>query len=311
MDKKLRNITIQQLGSLVNLVKERSFSKAAKKMYLTQPSLTKHIKNLEEEIGARVVERKNTGVTLTQEGKILYECAKRTLAHIEETGEKISRIKESEAGDIYIAASSIPATYILPQVLKAFRSRHADIKCRIKSSDSDSAMGMILDGEVEIGFVGREITHKQLCSTPLWGDRLVLIIPADHRWHGKKKVSCPEVLKEPFVSREQGSATRMIVEKYFRENTNSDFSGFNTICEFGSSTAVKEAVINGLGVSIISINAVRRELDNGTLREIPLEGCSIERNFHMIYKSNLGLMKHHEIFIDFIKDYGLNICHEQ
>jgi len=311
MDRSLRNVTIQQMESLVNLVEERSFSRAAKKMYLTQPSLTKHIKNLEEETGARVVERKNTGVTLTPEGKILYECAKRMFRQIDDAGEKILRMKESESGSIYVAASSIPATYILPRALKAFKDSHSSIQCHVKASDSDSALGMILDDEAEIGFVGREIVHRQLNRIPLWKDRLVLVIPASHKWHGREQISPGEVSKEPFVSREQGSATRKVLEEYLRKSTNLDFSGFNIVCELGSSEAIKEAVMDGLGVSIISIHAVKREIESGLLLEIPIKGCSIERNFYMIYKIGLGLMRHHGIFLDFIRNYELDARHEK
>ena len=311
MDRSLRNVTIQQMESLVNLAEERSFSRAAQKMYLTQPSLTKHIKNLEEEIGERVAERRNTGVTLTPEGKILYECAKRMFRQIDDAGEKISRIRESESGSIYVAASSIPATYILPRVLKAFKDNHSGIQCHVRASDSDSALGMILDDEAEMGFVGREIVHRQLNTIPLWKDRLVLVIPASHRWHGREKVSPDEVSKEPFVSRERGSATRKVLEEYLRKNTNLDLSGFNIVCELGSSEAIKEAVLDGLGVSIISIHAIKREIESGLLLEIPIEGCSIERNFYMIYKIGFGLMKHHGIFLDFIRNYELDVRHEK
>jgi len=310
MDRNMKNITIQQMESLVNLVEERNFSRAAKKMCLTQPSLTKHIKNLEEGADVRVVERKNTGVTLTPEGKILYNCAKRMFRQIDEAGEKISRMKESESGDIYVAASSIPATYILPRVLKTFKDSHSGIQCHVKASDSDSALEMILDDTSEIGFVGREIVHRQLETTPLWRDRLVLIIPASHRWKGKEKVSTDEISNEPFVSREPGSATRKVLEEYLRTHMNSNLSGFNIACELGSSEAVKEAVLDGLGISIISIHAVKREIANGMLLEVPMEDCSIERNFYMIYKTGSGLMKHHGIFLDFIKEYELNCCNE-
>ena len=107
-------VTLQQMESLVNLVEERSFSHAAKRMNLTQPSLTKHIKNLEDLINARVVNRKNRAIPLTPEGRIVYDCAKRLFKMIDEAGEKVLRAGESESGDIYISASTIPATYILP-----------------------------------------------------------------------------------------------------------------------------------------------------------------------------------------------------
>ena len=309
MHRDLRNVTIQQLKSLVNLAQERSFSRAAKKMYLTQPSLTKHIKNLEEQLGTRLVDRNNRELSLTPVGRVLCESAKRVFGLISETGEKIARMNDNEFGNIHIAASTIPATYILPHALSKFMSCHHDIHCYVKTSDSDATLDMILDDEAEIGFVGREIVNRKLHVEPLWKDKLVLVIPAFHRWCGEEKVSLGEISKEPFVSREHGSATRKIMEEYLRKEMNLHLSGFNIVCDMGSSEAVKEAVLAGLGVSIISIHAVKRELGNGLLFAVPMENCSIERNFYMIYKTRFSLMRHQEVFLDFIRNYELDARH--
>ncbi|MBW2558720.1 MAG: LysR family transcriptional regulator [Deltaproteobacteria bacterium] len=309
MERYLKNITIQQMRSLVCLAEERSFSRAAKKMYLTQPSLTKHIKNLEEETGVQLVDRKSRGISLTPEGRILCESARRVFGLIDDTGEKIARMKDNESGSISIAASTIPATYILPHSLSKFRDGHKNIRCYVRTNDSDLTLDMILNDEAEIGFIGREIAGRKLRAESLWRDRLVLVVPASHKWSGRGKVSLNEVSTEPFVSRERGSATRKVLEEYLRKNTNLALSGFNIVCELGSSEAVKEAILAGLGVSIISIHAVGREIESGLLLEIPVENCSIERNFYMIYKARVGLMKHHRIFLDFIRNYELDARH--
>ncbi|MBW2648260.1 MAG: LysR family transcriptional regulator [Deltaproteobacteria bacterium] len=220
MERYLKNITIQQMRSLVCLAEERSFSRAARKMYLTQPSLTKHIKNLEEETGVQLVDRKSREMSLTPEGRILCESAKRVFALIDDTGEKIASMKENESGSIRIAASTIPATYILPHSLSRFRDRHKDIHCHVRTNDSDLTLDMIFNDEAEIGFIGREIAGRKLREEPLWRDRLVLVVPASHKWSGREKVSLDEVSIEPFVSRERGSATRKVLEEYLRKNTN-------------------------------------------------------------------------------------------
>ncbi|MBN2539694.1 MAG: LysR family transcriptional regulator [Deltaproteobacteria bacterium] len=309
MERYLKNITMQQMRSLVCLAEERSFSRAAKKMYLTQPSLTKHIKNLEEETGVQLVDRKSRGISLTPEGRVLCESAKRVFGLIDDTGEKIARMKENESGSIRIAASTIPATYILPRSLSIFRDRHKDIHCYVRTNDSDITLDMILNDEAEIGFIGREIAGRKLRSESLWRDRLVLAVPAAHKWNGRDNVSLDEVSTEPFVSRERGSATRTVLEEYLLKNTNLTLSEFNIVCELGSSEAVKEAILAGLGVSIISIHAVGREMENGLLAAVPIEDCSIERNFCLIYKARIGLMKHHRVFLDFIRKYELDERH--
>ena len=309
MNQSMKNITIQQMRALVCLAEERSFSRAARKMYLTQPSITKHIKNLEEEAGVPLVDRKSGEISLTPEGKILCESAKRVFGLIDDTGEKIARMKKYESGDISIAASTIPATYILPHALSKFRGRHKGIHCHVKTNDSDITLDMILNDEAEIGFIGREAAGRKLHAESLWRDTLVLVVPASHKWSGRGKVSLDEVSTEPFVSRERGSATRKVLEEYLRKNTNLSLSEFNIVCELGSSEAVKEAVLAGLGVSIISIHAIGREIESGLLFTAPIENCSIERNFCVIYKARVGLMKHHRVFLDFIRNYELDARH--
>lgn len=301
-----QNITIQQMESLIRLAEERSFSRAAKKMYLTQPSLTKHIKNLEESVNAMVVNRKNTGISLTPEGKILYAYARRIFKLMDEAKEKIERVREDESGSIFISASTIPSTYILPHVLSAFNKDYADICCYIQINDSDATLNMILDNQAEIGFIGRYVSSNKLNVESIWNDRLVMVVPKEHRWSNKAVVTIDQVSREPFIVREKGSATRAILEDYLREKTDINLSNFNIVCELGSSEAVKEAVIARLGISILSIHAVKRELENGLIREKTVENCTIERNFYLIYKKQFSLMKHHKLFLDFVKKSKLD-----
>ncbi|MDO9527815.1 MAG: selenium metabolism-associated LysR family transcriptional regulator [Syntrophales bacterium] len=299
-----KNITIQQMESLVHIVEEGSFSRAAKKVFLTQPSLTKHIKNLEESIDARIVNRRNRGIFLTPEGKILYDYAKKILRLRDEAKEKISRMKENESGSIFIRASTIPATYILPRLLNDFKELFPDIRAYVQTSDSEETLEMILDDQAEMGFIGKQTFDKRLNVESLWRDNLILAVPADHLWVKKKYVTLDEVSKAPFVIRERGSATREILEDYLRKNTDrSLLSMFNIVCEMGSSEAVKEAIIAGLGVSILSVHAIKRELQQGVLCEVPIQDCTIQRHIYLIYKKQFSLMHYHKLFLEFVKNY--------
>ena len=149
-----KNITLQQLEALISLVEEGSFSLAAKKMHLSQPALTKNIRNAEDYLGAPLVNRSSMGISLTPEGKIIYDYARRMVKLREEAKEKIDALGVNTGGNIYIGASTIPATYILPRVLSALRSNHPDITTYIKTADSEDVMNMVLAGEVEIGIIG-------------------------------------------------------------------------------------------------------------------------------------------------------------
>src|SRR5512145_3042414 len=172
-DDRLKNVTLQQMEALILLVEERSFSRAAKRMLLTQPALTKNIRNMEDCLGVRVVNRSNAGVSLTPEGKILYDVAQRMVKLRKEAGEKIHMLHEHAGGDIYIGASTIPATYILPHAVSAFKKDHADIRIFIKTEDSEEVLNMVLDREVEIGCIGKEPLNRKLVAEPVWNDRLI------------------------------------------------------------------------------------------------------------------------------------------
>ncbi len=301
MNGPLRQITIQQLESLFHLVEEGSFSRAAKKMRLTQPSLSKHIQNMEYIVGSRVVERRNTGIEVTAEGKVLLDCAKRIFRHIGEAEEHLSRLQLLDSGTITIAASTIPATYLLPPVLSAFRQVHSDICCFVHTGDSGAVIDSVLEGESELGFVGKEVKSRKLVAEPLWEDEIILVVPARHPWSGRREVSWDEVTKEPFVMRERGSATRASLETHVEETVKKGLGQFNVVCELGSSEAVKEAVAAGLGVSILSIHAVKRELDAGILSRVALPAPFIERNFYLIYKKQFTIKRHHALFLKFLE----------
>jgi DNA-binding transcriptional LysR family regulator len=300
-----KGITLQQMEALIYIVEERTFSGAARKMFLTQPSLTKHIKNVEELLGVKILNRRSRGITLTPEGKILYDYAMRILKLREEAKEKIQRVREDEAGNIFICASTIPATYILPHVLSDFRKAYPDIRFYLQNADSDEVIETITGNRGEVGFIGKDPRSSRLHAEALWRDRLVLAVPAGHPFAKKGSVTLAELCREPFIIRERGSATREIFENCLRDQKKLTLAGFNIISEVGSSEAVKEAVLAGLGVSVISVHAIAREIDRGEIAEVPLKGCRIERYFYLIYRRQFALMHQHKLFLDFVKNYRL------
>ena len=300
-----RHITIQQLEALVTLIEKRSFSLAAKKMLLSQPSLSKHIKNLEIFANCPLITRTKSGISLTREGTILYGYARKMLKLRDEAREKIVSLKDSVTGHVFIGASTIPATYILPWVLTGIRQEHPDIQVHILSSDSDDIIEMVLDGQVEIGLIGKTIHDRRLACDPIWNDELILVGKKGHSLQGLENVTVEEIMQQPFIIREKGSATRSILEEYLKSQNLPGTSQFTIACEMGSSEAVKEAVIAGLGVSILSIHAVRRELQQGIVTRIPISGHTITRNFSIIYKKQFTLYPHHRAFIEAAQAYDI------
>jgi DNA-binding transcriptional LysR family regulator len=298
-----QNLTMQQLEALIHLVEERSFSRAAKKMHLTQPSLTKHIRNVEEALGTKVVNRTNRSLSLTPEGRVLYDYARRIIKLRDEARERVLRLREEEGGNIRIAASTIPATYILPYAISGFRKKHPRIRTTVRTADSSDVIETVLDNGAEIGFIGKKPPGGKLIAEELWKDRLALAVPAVHSWAKRRSIRGAELSGAPFVIREKGSGTREAFEECLRETAGPGLPHLNVVAEMGSSEAVKEAVIAGLGISVVSVHAIRRELKSGILAALAIEGCPIERSFYLIYRRQFDLMTHHKIFLDFIRTY--------
>lgn len=293
-----RFVTLQQLEALVNLVEERSFSKAAERMALTQPSLSKHIKNLEELAGTHLVDRTKNGVSLTPEGTILYGYARRIIRLREEAREKIALARTSVAGVVYAGASTIPATYILPHVLTLLAASHPDVKVHVTTHDTQGVIHMVLSGQVELGFVGEPVSDRRMISEPLWSDELVLVACARHRWAERGSISLEDLFQEPFVLREKGSGTRSVFERYLSERYAAGIDRLRVACEMGSTEAVKESVIVGLGVSVLSVHAVRRELASGILVRVNIPGMKILRNFSLLRRKQFTLLPHHKAFME-------------
>ena len=254
-----KSITLQQLEALVALAEERSFSEAAKKMLLSQPSMSKHIKNLEIFVNRPLINRTKTGISLTQEGSILYGYAKKVLRLRDEAREKILSLRTP-----YRAMSRRTSTIPRPtSPAKARPEKNLLTSRHIPSSDSDEVIDMVLGGQVEIGFIGKTINDRRLHCEPVWDDELILVAPNGHRIGELREASIEDILHEPFILREKGSGTRSIFESYLNEHDLPHLSRFSISCELGSSEAVKEAVIAGLGISVLSIHAVRREIGQG------------------------------------------------
>ncbi len=152
--------------------------------------------------------------------------------------------------------------------------------------------------KAEFGFIGKEPANKKLFVNRLWQDRLVLAAPIKHPLAKRRSVTVKELVKFPFIIRERGSATRDIAEECLERYFDTNFSQFNVVCEMGSSEAVKEAILAGLGISIISLFAIERELKQRLLVAVDISDCVMERYFYLIFKKQFSLMKYHKRFIE-------------
>ncbi|MCX7981357.1 MAG: LysR substrate-binding domain-containing protein [Syntrophales bacterium] len=297
----LNNISFQQLMALVHTVEEGTMSRAAKKMHLTQPSLTKHIQNLEEMVGTTLLLRGKKGVSLTPEGRLLFNAALKILRLMDETAVRLDRMIEGDEKEIMVGASTVPSVYILPRLISRFRAAYPKMIVTVVGSDSGGIVEMVEEGDLPFGFVGYRPLSARLVGEAIWPDYLILV--ASPRLVSPTRTlsgySCLQEL--PFIIREKGSGTREIAERWMKEKAHLDFHRLNIVACFGSSEAVKEAVLSGIGVSFLSRRVVERELNLGLLKEIRLPGEGIKRDFYLIYRKSQVFLSYQRMFLDYVR----------
>ena len=299
---------IRQIESFVNVVRYKSFSRAADASFLTQPTISTHISSLEKELGVMLIDRRGKEAIPTAAGKKLHAYA---LDIINTRDQAINEIKP-KAGEIdgvlEIQASSVPGEYIVPAILAGFRKEHPQIKFYLEQSDSKIVERNLLEGKGEIGFVGNS-GNKNLAYEKLLSDRMVLITPKDKHFLNMKGrgITFEQVAVEPFIWREEGSATRKEFENRLTE-LGKDPKNIQVAARINSLEAVKQAVSSGLGVSVVS----ELTTDPGITEEYKnfltfrFEDINLTRDFYMTWNKNTALSPRAQTFRKYvIKKYEI------
>lgn len=269
-----------QLNIFTKVVELKSFSKAGVAIHLSQPTVSSHIKDLEEHFECRLIDRLGKEALPTKAGELLYSHAKKLLALRDETETVLAQFKGKTRGHLVVGGSTIPGGYILPQVIGKFLGRFPEVTLTLEISDTSKIIEAILEGQIEVGLVGAPYSDKNLIQEPLVEDQLSLIIPAGHAWAGRKSIT-PEMLKnEPFIARELGSGTLKSVVKNLSES-GFDPSDLRIVATMGNTAAVRQGVKSGIGVSILSPRAVEDDLKNGSLKALSIEGINMTRHFYL------------------------------
>ncbi len=270
-----------QLHIFVNVVDAKSFSKAAQACHLTQPTVSAHIKDLEEHFGCRLVDRLGRSVLPTKGGELLYSYARRILDLKDEAQSAMDAFLGKPRGRLCIGASTIPGSYLLPGLIGKFTGLYPEVSLSLVIGDTRSIAARTLEGKVELGIVGAPVADKQLDEEPLTEDEIRLILPQGHPLCGKETVGMDELGKHPFILREPGSGTRKSLEKILQK-AGHGIQDLKVIAEMGSTEAVREGIRCGLGISILSVRAVTRELADASFCACRVDGLANTRWFYLI-----------------------------
>ncbi len=299
MINKSNDITnLNQLRVFHTVAKLQSFTRAADALCLTQPGISKHIKQLEGHYGVRLFDRLGKKVILTQAGEILFGKAQGMFEQLNEAKVQIDDMKSLTGGKISIGASVTIGVYVLPNLLGDFIRRYPSIQISLDISLSQEIEGKVLSNSLDLGFVGHAVRSERLSIQRFLTDELVVIVPSEHSWAKRKAILPRQLIAQPFLVSREGSGTRSTIEDRLR----SKGITLNRIMEFGNTECVKKAVEAGLGISIVSKHVITKEVSSNSLRSIPLTGITTKRDFYIIYLKEKYLNNPVKAFLGFLKD---------
>ncbi len=273
---------LRQLEVFSKVVELGSFSKAADAVFLAQASVSERVATLEKLVGTKLLDRLGRQVVPTKAGELLYKHAILLIDMKRTASLEMQDFLGLKSGEIHIGGSTIPGEYILPGVLKRFREKYPFMSVRLTIADSREIENHVLEGNLELGIVGSKSTHRSIIRNELWEDELVLAVPAQHRWAKKREVTIQEISKETFILRETGSGTLKIMDDYLRASGLKGIQSLEISARLGTSTAIKEGIKHGLGVSILSARAINTELKTGMIKALKINGVSMSRKFYLI-----------------------------
>jgi len=291
---------LRQLEVFRKVVDLKSFSKAADAVFLAQASVSERISTLENMVGTRLLDRLGREVVPTKAGELLYKHAVLLLEMKRTAALEMADFLGIRRGEIRLGGSTIPGEYILPKVIGRFCREYPYLWVTLTVGDSVNIENRVLAGDLELGVVGSKGSQKNLIQHELWRDELVLTVPAGHRWAQKREVPVDALCEEPFIFREPGSGTFKILDVYLQSTGLAGLSALKPVACFGTSTAIKEGIKGGLGVSVLSSRAVDTELQAGILKALRIEGLPMYRNFFLIRDKRRIVSPLCQALIDFL-----------
>jgi len=293
-------MTIRQLEVFLAIAHAQSFSRAAERIHLSQPTLSEHMKELEEELGVPLFIRHSRSVSLTEPGRVFEDYATRVVSTLAAGRHAIAELDGLKRGSLVVGASTTPGTYVLPARIAKFRQQYPGITVALRIANSRAVEERVRDGEVDLAVIGGHVLGpSERCVAAGIVDELQLIVPPDYPV--KAGVLTPARLaRERLLIREEGSATRQATERALRQAGVS----FRPAMELDHTETIKRAVIAGLGVAFVSRYAVEDEVRSGRLRILNVQRMKVRRHFHVIHDERRPLSASARAFTAFLDSDG-------
>jgi DNA-binding transcriptional LysR family regulator len=287
-------MTLRQLEVFVAVAQAQSFRRAAERLHTSQPALSQHVRELEQDLGVRLLDRLRRSVHPTDAGRLLLEHAHRVFTTLDSAREVLGELRGLQRGSLLVGASTTPGIYVLPRVIRAFRERHPRIAVSFRIANSRIIEERLRANELDLGVVGGHgLAPGEKCLAAGLVDELVLIVWPGHPWGRRRDIRPAELAEAPLLVREEGSATRGVTERALHA------AGvpYRTAMELDHTEAIKQAVMAELGVAFVSRYTIRGELAAGRLHAVRLRGVPIHRHFHVIHNEARALPASAQAFL--------------
>jgi LysR family transcriptional regulator, low CO2-responsive transcriptional regulator len=290
-------INLDQLRIFQAVTETQSFTRAAEAVHLTQPGISKHIKQMEEYYGTPLFDRLGKKVALTHAGEILFEATRDIMASITAAEQRIQELKGLRGGKLTLAASFPIGIYFLPGILASFRRQYPAVAVSLDISLHERIVARILANNVDLGLVSHEVDDPRLTSMEFMTDDLVLIVPRGHRWVRKRSIKPKELLGETLIVAAPGAGIRAAVVERLREKG----VVLKSLLDFGNLEGVKRAVEVGLGVSIQPKTVVQREISSRSLAVVSVSGMDARLKYFWVHRKDKHLSHAVRAFIGLLQ----------
>lgn len=295
------SMEINKLEVFCKVVELKSFTRAAENVLLTQPTVSEHIRSLEQELGEKLLDRLGRVVEATPVGLLFYGYARKILQTRQEARQAVAQFSGKLIGRVMIGCGTIPGTYLLPEMIGEFRARYSSIKTTLRIGSSQIISGKVLNGDLDFGVVGAKWSESGLHWIPMFRDELIVAVHPAHPWAEEKAVPLAKIMEEPFILREPESGTRKVFSKILVENGLIE-NDLQEVAEIGSTAAIKEAVKAGVGISILSRSALRDDINCGRLVAVTVQDQMMERSFYLVQRKNRELSPVAAVFLEYLHE---------
>jgi len=292
--------TLQQLRILKAVASEKSFTKAAETLFLSQPSLSKQIQILENRLGILLLNRENNTISLTESGKVFLQYSERILALCEESCRALNDVKNGDRGNLTVGASQTIGTYLMPRVLALFAQHYPQINIKVQVDSTRIIAKNVVNREIDIAVVGGDVPEelkKNLQIENFVEDELILIIPKSHPFALKKqkKINKDDLYHLNFITLNSTSTIRKFIDNILIQN-NIETKQFNIVMQLNSIEGIKTAVSLGLGAAFVSSSAIEKEIELKRVEILTIENIKITRTLSIITNKEIDRSKAVEFF---------------